>query len=400
MPEIIIGGSGTQYPLVVNSDGSINVSGISIGSLSASVETGSTAYMHGSSGTGWLPLAVTEDGKLEVATTVSIGSIETGSVVYQGVKPWEVTGSFSMYDVGSSLITNFPSTYPGSVVVTNQVYAGSENWIKNFSDIGSSRVITNLYAGSESWIIGSVAITNSLSVETGSETWIRGGSIQPYNPVGIGSSLITNFPTTYPGSVTITNSILPVSGVVNTQLYAGSESWIKNFNDLGSSVVVTNFNDLGSSVVVTNLYTGSEMWQGTNPWEVTGSVQIYNPIGIGSSLITNFPDSYPGSVYQATSPWIVLGSVNVDNQISLGSESYIPAGSVIVTSIPSIVGSVYNIEVVPTSLLLNNARIVIEYSGLDAVGSIYKMIGTGSYVQTLTYDVSGNVIEISSWSSL
>lgn len=84
--------------------------------------------------------------------------------------------------------------------------------------------------------------------------------------------------------------------------------------------------------------------------------------GVGSNYNTNL---YPGShVYQGTIPW----SVN---------------------------GSVYPIEDVPTASIYTNPRIVLQYSG-TSLGSVWKFIGTGSYVKVLGY--SGAVLtSVSSW---
>lgn len=268
MAEVIINGSGPQYPMVVNPDGSLNVvtGGISLSGL----------------------------------------SISAGSISY------------------------IPA---GSVIVTNQVS-----------------------------VLGSVVISSPISVATGSEVYVKGGSIQPYNPIGIGSVLIINGSImTYGQSVTV-----------------GSEVYVKNFGELGSNVVVTNFPTLYAVSGIVNI--------GTMPAIQTGSI-----------------------VYQGTDPWIIAGSITSMPSVSVsaGSEVYVKGGSIAVynlvagsiVSMPSIsvaAGSqVWVFQTNPTSQENFNYGKTIVYSG-TAIGSVYKTHSTGSWVQVFVYSGTA-LVNINKW---
>jgi len=140
-------------------------------------------------------LSVTPSGVFEVET-----NLYAGSEVWQGTDPWIV--------LGSQRVTNFPTAYPGSVVITNDPVPVSGNLGVIFDPTdtlsvtpsGVFEVETNLYAGSEVW--------------QGTDPWIV-----------LGSQQVTNFPTHYPGSVfqatdpwivlgsmAVTTNPLPVSG--------------------------------------------------------------------------------------------------------------------------------------------------------------------------------------------
>lgn len=73
--------------------------------------------------------------------------------------------------------------------------------------------------------------------------------------------------------------------------------------------------------------------------------------------------------------------------------------SIYVQSGANIVGSVYLIDTPPFNILRFNPNMVLQYSG-TAITSIYKNTNAGSYVQNLTYDVSGNLTNISAWAAI
>lgn len=147
MAEQIISASGTQYGLVINNDGSINVvipnpitisGNIIIGSVSASVDS---IY-------------------IQSGANIDLGSAWT--------------------TVGSVYVTNYPNFYLGSkvyqgdifgisgTVEVSNLYTGSNSWISNFTDLGSNVVVTNLYTGSKVYqgevfgVSGDVIIRDSL----------------------------------------------------------------------------------------------------------------------------------------------------------------------------------------------------------------------------------------------
>lgn len=141
--------------------GSVNIIGnITIGSVTANVDS---IYIQSGAnidlGSAW-----TNIGSVIVANPLAIGSIGI-----QGI-------------LGSVAVTNFPTLYPVSGIVTANVSIGS---IQPYNPIGvGSMLITN----------GSI-LTYGGGGYAGSDVYIRAGSVQPYNPIGIGSVLITNAPT-------------------------------------------------------------------------------------------------------------------------------------------------------------------------------------------------------------
>ena len=87
------------------------------------------------------------------------------------------------------------------------------------------------------------------------------------------------------------------------------------------------------------------------------------------------------------------------NNVNLGS-AWTNIGSVLVSNFPNpmiILGSIYDLETNPAASNKFNYKTVIVYSG-TAPGSIYREHSTGSWLQTLTYDASDNVTNVSAWS--
>jgi len=261
-------------------------------------------------------------------TNFSAGTGYAGSDVWQGTNPWIILGSVHQ-------INSTPATLTGSIeVFTNtgsvEVYgslsaiAGSEQWIKNWGELGSSVVVANLYAGSKiyagdtlpisgtvnatvgsvsiynlgstSWVYinsgtqyvdvaaGSIYVTN-FSAGTGyagSDAYVRAGSISLLNSLGssfvFGSVAITSPINVETGSQVYVQNVVEVSGTkldnlagsfsVNNFNVIGSSRIISNFGTLGSSRVITNFGDLGSSRVIT---AGSVEVYDTKPLQVEQS---------------------------------------------------------------------------------------------------------------------------------
>ena len=143
MPEQIISASGPQYGLVVNPDGSINVSGvdISIGSLALSLEN---VYVQSGDninlGTAWTGVGSVVISGTSIPPWRGIGSV-TGNVGVSGAKLDNLAGS-----VG---VTALPATL-GSVYIKSGVVGVSGTYFQNM--LGSV-AITNQYLGSKTWVI-------------------------------------------------------------------------------------------------------------------------------------------------------------------------------------------------------------------------------------------------------
>lgn len=167
MPEVIIDGAGSGYALRITPEGAMPISGaIGVDMSGISITAGSSAYIYGKSGTGWIPVLVDENGMLSIVASVSTGS-----------ETWIRGGSVQTYNpvgIGSNLITNFPMHYPGSV------WQGGGPWnvlgsayITNPSEVGSIGVQS---------ISGNVLISGT--VTTGSKSWVMNSLITKYYDAG------------------------------------------------------------------------------------------------------------------------------------------------------------------------------------------------------------------------
>lgn len=379
MAEPIIDGTGSGFRAAVDVSNRLLVrtEGITVGSLS--VSAGSETWVQNT---------------VEVSGAVDIDNLYAGSSVWQG-EVWGVSGIV----VGS--ITSMPSI---------SVTTGSESWIQNTVEVSGSVDIDNRVAGSIvnmpitpvsgtvfSDIAGSVAITSPISVTTGSESWIQ-------NVVEVSGAIFTDGDIT--GSFAISTAIVPVSGTITANIVdpvavgsyttqevlgsvaisspisvtVGSESWIQNFEDLGSTVVIDDPVSVGSyttqeilgSVAISspiNVTTGSESWiqntvevSGAKLSDLVGSFAVTNFTAIGSNVVvTNFDDLGSNVLVQntvavsGTAFQEILGSVAISSPINVttGSESWIQnvvevsgaiftggdiTGSVVVSSMPGVVG--------------------------------------------------------------
>lgn len=171
------------------------------------------------------------------------------------------------------------------------------------------------------------------------------GSLQTYGAIGIGSSLITNFPAIYAtsgnvnvnnpatigsitlqnisGTVTVDNRVagsivnmplVSISGIVNQ----GTSPWI-------ISGAISNFPALYAVSGIVN--------QGTTPWSISGAISA---LPIGSNLLLSSAGSInvvnlSGTFY----PYLGVGSITGQVTIGAGSiQTYSPIG----------IGSTYNLN--------------------------------------------------------
>ena len=104
-----------------------------------------------------------------------------------------------------------------------------------------------------------------------------------------------------------------------------------------------------------------------------------------------------------------LGAVPISGTININNI----AGSIVIGSVSAHVDSIYVtsgnmflVDEVPTNVHSNNPKWSFEYDANGNVGSVYQMIGTGSYVNTLTWigfsgtlpGTGSRVTAISEWS--
>jgi len=394
MAEQIIDGIGSGNAAIVDNTHRLWICGsiTSMPAVSVSATTGSESYLFAKSGAEYFPLTCTsgtDGGTLNIAGTFSattgseayikggsiitygvgsvylaggIGSVRTegvGSVVISGtsIPPWRGIGSILLSQVGSVMISG-TAQIAGSIwsMPNVSVSAGSEQWIKGgsiqtYSPLGSTFILGSIYStgsiniatnlsslGSWTGYVGSIWSMPNVSVSTGSESWIKGGSIQTYTPLG---------------STFVLGSIYTTGSVRIANLYEGSEVWLKagsiqTYTPLGSTFVLGSVYIAGSiffggvgSVVVSNLpavgsYTGmsngSIFWgggvgsiviSGTTPIQKRPFIYTGSLIASGGTLATGFIGSHVVSLNNEVS-WIsVIGSTGSTYQFKVeDSEGY------------------------------------------------------------------------------
>lgn len=389
MAEAIIDGIGSGYYAQVDNTNRLMVrtEGITVGSLS--VAAGSEVYVKGGS-----ILTYSGTNYVDVSNTVDI----VGSVAI--TSPISVTTGSEVYVKGGSILN-----YSG----TNYVDLG------NFGDLGSDRTISNRVAGSVvnlpdvtisnpetigsypvQTVLGSVAITSPISVSTGSEVYIKGGSVLNYsgtNYVDVSNTvdILGSVAITSPISVSTGSEVYVKGGSIH--LYSGttyadvanlgdlgSSRVVENFGDLGSSRVVTNFGDLGSDRTISNRVAGSIV-----NWP--GSLAVSNFAALGSTVVIDSPEtigSYPVqgvSFTGSTEVYSSTGSVEVYGSLSAtaGSESWIKGGSIHLYS-GTTYSDVANFGDLGSTVVIDSPASIGSYTtqGVSFTGSTEVYSSTGS----------------------
>jgi len=101
----------------------------------------------------------------------------------------------------------------------------------------------------------------------------------------------------------------------------------------------------------------------------------------------------------------ISGNIGISGTIIIGSVTA-NVDSIFVQSGANLTGSMYGAEGVPTSSIYNNPSWSLVYDNDGNVGSVYQMIGAGSYVNTLVWEsysgtlpgIGSRVTTISEWS--
>jgi len=137
----------------------------------------------------------------------------------------------------------------------------------------------------------------------------------------------------------ILNNSAPTGSVIDVNIVNGSISVDVTVTDYVSVTQSGAFITTLGSQAITNWptsYNGS-VYQATNPWIILGSVNVANQGYLGStfylsglqdvagSIVITNNVAMTGSVVQSTSPWIVLGSQAITNNVAI-------TGSVAVTN--------------------------------------------------------------------
>ena len=101
----------------------------------------------------------------------------------------------------------------------------------------------------------------------------------------------------------------------------------------------------------------------------------------------------------------ISGIVSISGDIIIGSVSA-NVDSIYVQSGANLTGSMYEWETIPTAVIKNNPSWLLEYDNDGNVGSVFQFIGTGSFVNVLTWigfsgitaGTGSRVTNISEWS--
>ena len=253
----LISASGTQYPLLVNADGSLNVGGITLGSIS--ISAGSESY------------------------------VKAGSVIITNL----VAGS----------IVSMPSI---------SVSAGSESWIR----AGSVQTYGPVGIGSVRIAEQGVNLIITGSVNQNNDPWRITGSVQPYNPIGIGSVRIDGWGLTTPPAVTGSMTLYGIGslygiGVGSVYSYSvqGTTPWaVSGIVNMGSnwggtgSVYISNAATIGSFANY-----GTSGLSRTIPTVINGSILVTTGNRIGSAILPTMLN---------TISWIAISGTNAGSTYS------------------------------------------------------------------------------------
>lgn len=343
------------------------------------------------------------------------------SETYQGTDPWII--------LGSAQITNDVIEVSGNVTVSDDSYSYIAPSGTFYSTINASGDYIPI-----SGIVGVEFSSDYVSVIQSGTPWDVSGTSDV-----LGSVAITNSVIQVSGDVTISNDSylnvvasgttgIPISGETTTT--QGTDPWIT----LGSTQITNSIIEISGNVSISDGAT-VDVTQDTDPWIVLGSAQITNDvieisgnttisddsyINIAASGTTGIPISGETTTTQGTDPWIVLGSTQITNSVvevsgnvTISDGAY-GVGSISVTTNPVPVSGIYFpgsnvlLQSLPTDDNMNNPMWSLEYDADGNLGSVYQMIGTGSYVNVITWagysgvlpGIGSRVTSIGSWSAV
>jgi hypothetical protein len=235
---------------------------------------------------------------------------------------------------------------------------------------------------------------------TGSEVYIKAGSVQTYTPLGSTFVLGSVYST---GSINIATTLLPVSGNV---LVSGTIG-IQNPSTIGSYTGMANGSVWFGGGVGSIMISGTSIptWRGVGSVYLTGGptpvnvyissgnemiVQVDGTVAVSGTNFSNIIGSVRSQCIQITDPWQIAGSIWSMPSVSAtaGSEQWIKGGS-IQTYTPLGVGSVMISGTLPLwlgvgSVEINNPSRIGSFTGMSN-GSIFWGGGVGSMM------ISGNV---------
>ena len=325
----------------------IQVSGnvsISNGAYVNVIPSGTIYSTIAASGTTGIPVS----GVVTVNGTVTVNGIATaGSLATQGI-------------IGSVHINNSVLQISGNTTISNGAYI-------NIIPSGILYTTGCINQSSNPWIVlGSTQITNTMMPISGVVTVTGIGNAGSLAVQGV------------IGSVHITNSILQISG--NTTI---SDNSYINVKPSGTFYTTGSFN------LVNGAYVTGSVNQGTTPWTVLGSTQISNSLLPISGIVNT--QLYAGSnVYQGTSPWVVLGSTQISNSVlnisgpvKLTNDSYVNIISSGTTGVP--ISGTVNVNNIATAGSLSIQKIIGSTYITNTFMPVSGVVNTGLYAGSIIY---------------
>lgn len=287
-------------------------------------------------------VSVASDYKIS-GTHTGIGSASLVAGDYGG-SVWPIrifNGSFVMVAGSISSMPSVTATNSANYTISGLLSDAGSLTLIGAERAGSVYPI-RLDLGSFLMVAGSISSMPTISVSTGSEVYVKGGSIHLYSgtsyidvPNRVAGSIVnlpvgSNFTLSSPGSI----NVVSLSGTIYSYLGVGS---VTGQVTIGAGSVQTyNPVGVGSVTGVITVRAGS-----IQPYSQLGSVNsvIYGTsgtdIGFYPILTTSGTEGGNLIVNQGTSPWAVSGVVNIGangsvriTNASFGSAVYIPAGSI------------------------------------------------------------------------
>ncbi len=120
------------------------------------------------------------------------------------------------------------------------------------------------------------------------------------------------------------------------------------------------------------------------------------------------PGQILGSRVDGTSQRVYMMDITPEGAVPISGTVNLGLGSIIIGSVSANVdlGSIFIIQDIPTAGIQNNPKWAFEYDDSGNVGSVYQMIGIGSYVNVLAWagfsgtlpGTGSRVTNISAWS--
>ena len=293
--------------------------------------------------------------------------------VSAGSEVWVKAGSIQTYTpLGSTFVLGSIYT-TGSVNIATTVLPVSGTLFQNI--LGSVQVNTGSVRAqvvqiTDPWqIAGSIWSMPDVSVEVGSEVWVKAGSIQTYTPLGSTFVLGSVYTT---GSVNIATSLSTIGSYTR---YIGSETWIK----AGS---VQTYTPLGSTFVLGSVYTTGSVVISSSERLGGSIVNMPNIVGVSGDYFQDMIGSVRAQSIQVTTPWQIAGSIwsvpsTVVTATNLDIRDLTKASDNVATSgTATVAGSVYTTGSINIATSLAS---IGSFTGMTN-GSVWWGGGVGSVV--------------------